>query len=69
MVSGRISGERWKQVGVLQVFRRAVTDVKVNWSSLSHRARPVTFKLGNERAKLRHVAVLVFARGLLRHLI
>jgi protocatechuate 3,4-dioxygenase alpha subunit len=48
-------------------FRRAVTDGDGGFSVVME--RPTTVRLGDERAQAPHMLVLVFARGLLRHLI
>jgi protocatechuate 3,4-dioxygenase alpha subunit len=48
-------------------FMRAVTDGDGRFSEVME--RPTTVPLGDERAHAPHLLVLVFARGLLRHLI
>ena len=53
--------------GLPRGFRRAVTDANGAFSVVME--RPATMQHENERAQAPHMLVLVFARGLLRHLI
>lgn len=58
----------WKRAGVPSGFRRAATGADGSYSVVIE--RPATMRFENELvAQAPHMLVLVFARGLLRHLI
>ena len=61
------SGGDDERHGLPRGFRRAMTDANGTFSVVTE--RPATIQHENDRAHAPHMLVLVFARGLLRHLI